>query len=179
MVHGDKDISPADIELGYERNEIQVKGIMYFGIGLFLLITITFGLMYILWGVMEQRAQEEHAVRNPMQRSEKDRLPPEPRLQSAPGFGVDSPKGRVNMELAVPQAEYWELKKQWDDLRKNGRKDAETGIVTVMPIDQAKEEFLSQSVKARSGEDAAKKAAESKRYLTDASAGRMATAERR
>ncbi|MBX3243780.1 MAG: hypothetical protein KF685_04930 [Acidobacteria bacterium] len=179
MGHGEKDLTQADIELGYERNEIQLKGVIYFGVGLFLLIVITFGLMYILWGVMEQRSAEEHAVRNPMQLSERDRLPPEPRLQSAPGFGVDSPNGRVNLELAVPQAEYWELKKQWDDLRKNGRKDSETGIVIAMPIDQAKEEFLSQGVKSRTGEEAVKNAERSKRYLTDASSGRMATAERK
>lgn len=179
MGHGNKDLTQADIELGYERNDIQVKGILYFGIGLFLLIVITFGLMYVLNDVMEERAKEEHAVRNPMIRTAKESLPPEPRLQSAPGFGVDSPNGRVNLELTVPQAEYWELKKQWAELKENGVKDPETGTVIAMPIEQAKEEFLGQNVKARAGEDVEKKVKESRRFITDASAGRLAASERR
>ena len=44
--------TPADFDKGYEENEIGLKGIVYFGIGLFLLIVITFGLMWAFLGTM-------------------------------------------------------------------------------------------------------------------------------
>ena len=43
---------------------------------------------------------------NPLAMSDREQLPPEPRLQMAPGFGVDTEKGRVNLELSYPQSEY-------------------------------------------------------------------------
>src|SRR5512134_1586142 len=103
-----------DFEQPYEQNIIGLKGIFYFGIGLFMLIVITFGLMWALLNVFEdQKVEEMDKERNPMAMTERDRLPPEPRLQAAPGFGVEGPNGKVNLELRAPQAEYWELQKQW------------------------------------------------------------------
>ncbi|HCA59973.1 MAG TPA: hypothetical protein DEP46_18565, partial [Blastocatellia bacterium] len=101
-------------------------------------------------------------------------LPPEPRLQGAPGFGVDGPNGRVNLELTVPQSEYWELEKQWKVLWKEGAKHPETGAVISMPIEKAKEVVLSSGLKAKQGPEAEKLVEKSRRYLTDASAGRIA-----
>src|SRR5689334_5936252 len=98
-----------DFEKPYEQNVIGFKGIVYFAIGLFLLIVITFGLMWALLGVFDDEFAADRKSNNPLQLSDKDRLPPEPRLQSAPGFGVDGPNGRVNMELGAPQAEWREL----------------------------------------------------------------------
>lgn len=174
MGHSKHDNSTIDTDLGYERNDIQIKGIIYFAVGLFLLIVITFGLMAVLLSVLEQNAVETLKVANPMLRSDKDRLPSEPRLQSAPGFGVDGPNGRVNLELMAPQAEYWELRKQYEDLWKNGSKDKATGVVTVMPIEQAKEKLLSQQVKAAAGEDAEKIGMSSRMQYSDSSSGRIA-----
>ena len=74
------------------------------GFFLLMLILITFGLMWALLGVFEDQAKVDKASNNPMAESEKERLPAEPRLQAAPGFGVDSPNGWVNMELVAPQA---------------------------------------------------------------------------
>lgn len=168
-----------DLNIPYEQNEIQLKGIFGFGIGLFLLIVITFGLMWALLNVMKDCWVESADPRNPMAMSDKEKLPPEPRLQSAPGFGVESPTGRVNMELAAPQAEYIELKKQWDDMLEHGQKDKTTGVATMMPIKEAKERFLSQSVKAKSGPEAEKLLKESRVYFSEASGGRMASETRR
>lgn len=163
----------------YEDNEIQLKGILGFGIGLFLLIVITFGLMWAFLKVLEDYSKENAGPKNPMVLSDKDRLPPEPRVQGAPGFGVESETGRVNMELGAPQAEYRELHKQWEQLWKYGRKDEKTGSVSVMPIKEAKERLLSLNVKAKSGSDAEKILSDSKNSITDASAGRMASAKAR
>ncbi|PYT00316.1 MAG: hypothetical protein DMF63_07010 [Acidobacteria bacterium] len=168
-----------DFEQPYEQNIIGLKGVFYFGIGLVLLIIITFALMWALLNVLKEDAAADKGTSGPMAMTEIERLPPEPRLQVAPGFGVESPDGRVNMELKAPQAEYRELKKQWALVWEHGSKDARTGAVSSMPIDMAKEKFLEEAVKARSGEEAEQKALRSKMYFTDASSGRRAAEKRR
>jgi hypothetical protein len=168
-----------DFEQPYEQNIIGLKGIVYFGIGLFILIVITFGLMWALLGVLEDQAKEEKRSDNPMAMSDKERLPPEPRIQAAPGFGVDGPNGRVNLELMAPQSEWWELEKQYKEVWKNGMKDPKTGAVAMLPIDEAKNRFLARGVKAKSGPDAERVATESKLYVSDASSGREQTVRRR
>lgn len=168
-----------DLNKPYEENEIQLKGIFGFAIGLFLLIVVTFGLMWAFLNALSDYSKENAGVENPMVMKEKDRLPPEPRLQSAPGFGVDTETGRVRMELAAPQAEYRELHKQWEHLWKYGRKDEKTGAVTMMPVQEAKDKLLSMNVKAKSGAEAEKALADSRSSISDASAGRLATIKRR
>lgn len=167
-------------EKGYEENLIGIKGIAYFGIGLFILIVITFALMWALMGVLEDnKAAEMRATENPLAMTDKEALPPEPRLQAAPGFGVEGPNGRVNLELNAPQSEWWELKKQYEQVWKQGMKDPSTGAVSALPIDKAKEAFLSQQIKARTGPDAERVLQESRLRFSDASSGRSATDRRR
>ena len=168
-----------DFEQPYEQNIIGLKGIVYFGVGLVLLIVITFALMWALLNVFQDDAQAEKGESGPMALSERERLPPEPRLQAAPGFGVESQNGRVNLELSAPQSEYNELRKQYLEVWERGAKDPKTGAVSSMPIDVAKEKFLEQGAKARSGTEAEQNALRSKMYFTDASSGRRAADKRR
>ena len=168
-----------DFEKPYEQNVIGLKGVFYFGIGLVVLIVITFGLMWAFLKVLSEDAQKEKGTRPPMMMSEKERLPPEPRIQAAPGFGVESGHGRVNLELREPQAEYRELRKQWEETWKIGQKDPATGVMIAMSIEMAKEKFLAQAVKAKSGTEAENAAKQSLMYFTDASSGRLAAEKRR
>jgi hypothetical protein len=168
-----------DFDKPYEQNVIGLKGIIYFGVGLFLLIVITFALMWAFNGVLEEEAKESKRSNNPMALSDRDRLPAEPRLQLAPGFGVDGPNGRVNLELMAPQAEYVELKRQWEAAWKNGVKDARTGTVISLPIDQAKQMVLQRNLKARTGPEAVQAGKDSQMAVNDASSGRTATFRRR
>ncbi len=168
-----------DYDKPYEQNVIGLKGVVYFGVGIFLLIVITFGLMAMLMNVMEGALPKSITEAGPMQPKERDRLPAEPRLQSAPGFGVQSKNGWVNLELREPQAEYRELHKQWIDVWENGQTDPATGTIVTIPIDKAKELFLASNAKARSGEDAEKSAAASRMIISDSSSGRVASEKRR
>lgn len=164
----------------YETNLIGLRGIVYFAVGLFLLIVITFGLMYFLLNVMEDQATETKDKNvNPMLITERERLPPEPRLQVAPGFGVEGERGRVNMELKAPQSEYWELERQWEKNWAEGQKDPKTGTIISLPIEEAKRKLLEENPKARSGEQAQKSLDESQRIVSYSSAGRTATDKRR
>lgn len=164
----------------YEENEIRLRGIIGFAIGMFLMIVVTFALMWAFLNVLKEKAKEDNAeARNPMAMSEKEHLPPEPRLQLAPGFGIESENGRVNLELQAPSAEYRELRKQWEEIWKNGRKDETTGVMTIMPVEMAKQKFLAQNVKTKSGAEAEQLYKNSRSYVSDSSAGRLASEKRR
>lgn len=163
----------------YETNLIGLRGVIYFAVGLFLLIVVTFGLMYVLLNVMEDQALETKSKKSPMMLEGKDRLPPEPRLQAAPGFGVDSEQGRLSMELKAPQSEYWELERQWENAWAEGRKDPKTGMVTALPIEEAKQKLLEENVKARTGEESQITYEDSRQIVSYSSAGRTASDRRR
>ena len=170
-----QELGSADFNKPYESNEIGLRGIIGFGVGLFLLIVVTFGLMWAFLNVLKDYSTKNAGQINPMQMSDKEKLPPEPRLQSAPGFGVDAKGGRVNLELMAPQSELRELQKQYAEMWKNGEKDAKTGIVTMLPIEEAKARLISQNVKARSGFEAENIVKASRKFFSDASSGRVAS----
>ncbi len=166
-------------EKGYEQNVVGLRGIIYFGVGLLLLIVITFFLMWALMRLFADQYKADAAKPSPLMLNEKDRLPPEPRLQLAPGFGIDTPGGRVNLELAPPSAEYQEFHKQWLDIWKNGEKDQKTGAFAILPIEEAKKRLLQQAPKATSDPNAENNYENSRLYYSDASSGRVADRKRR
>jgi hypothetical protein len=171
--------SAVDLNKPYEQNEIELKGILGFGIGLVMLIVVTFGLMWALLNVLNDYHVENAGPANPMLMSDKEQLPPEPRLQSAPGFGVEGPSGRVNLELGVPQAEYRVVSGQWRQMWEHGLTDETSGTTTVMPIEEAKAKLLSQNVKAKTGPEAENSLANSRMNVSDSSSGRIASEKRR
>lgn len=169
-----------DFDKPYETNIIGLRGVIYFSVGLFLLVVVTFGLMWFLQNVMEDEATETDKLNErPMQMSARENLPPEPRLQAAPGFGVEGEQGRVNLELAAPQSEYRELERQWTELWNEGQKDPKTGTVVTLPMEEAKEKFLQSNVKANNSEEGQKILGESRSIVSDSSAGRTASVVRR
>jgi hypothetical protein len=124
-------------DVSHEASDVDVGSITKFVIGLFVLTVITFVLMKLLYNVLENRATEADAPPRPMAMSERERIPPEPRLQAAPGFGVNLGEGKemINLQLREPEAEYQVLRKIWDEALQ-GKPDPRTGKSS-MPIDEA------------------------------------------
>ena len=124
-------------DVSHEASDVDVGSIIKFVIGLFFLTVISFVLMKLLYNVLENRATQADPKPRPMAMSEKERLPPEPRLQAAPGFGVNLGEGKemINLQLREPQAEYQEMRKVWDEVLA-GKPDPRTGR-TSMPIEEA------------------------------------------
>ena len=176
-----------DYDKPYEQNLVGLRGIIYFGIGLFLLIVVTFGLMWAMLNVMEDNAVETKDNKSPLALSEQERLPApdQPRLQSAPGFGVNNPNGggHINLELKAPQSEYRELHRQWEDEWENGRRavseDGKTTTPLTMPIDEAKKKFLEESAKTPAAKQDKNPLEESQTYVSYSSSGRTRTDRRR
>lgn len=177
--HGKAEIN---FDKPYEENEVGIKGIVGFGIGLFLLIVVTFGLMWLLLDFMEKDAKEKDR-KHPMALTATEKLPTEPRLQAAPGFGVDGPKGRINLELRDPRSEWWELEKIWKEEWKNGRlsvsEDGKTTTKLSLPIKDAKEKLLAAPPKARGNDDGAKALSEVQTIIAASSSGRTRSDRRR
>jgi hypothetical protein len=140
-------------DVSHEASDVDVGTIIKFVIGLFFLTLITFVLMKLLYNVLEDRATKADPKPRPMAMSEKERLPPEPRLQAAPGFGVDLGNGKtINLQLREPQAEYNELRKIWDE-ELEGKPDPRTGLSS-MPMEEAKKKVLEDgSLKTRTPAD--------------------------
>jgi hypothetical protein len=166
-------------EKGYEQNVLGLRGIIYFGIGLFLLIVVTFALMWALLKVFADEAANSAPPTPPLMLNERERLPPEPRLQLAPGWGVATGNGTVNLELSTPGSEYNVLRNDWEQMWKNGVRDPKTGVTSMLPIDQAKEKLLEQNVKARNDDASRQEWDKSRLYFSDASSGRVASEKRR
>lgn len=165
----------------YEKDRIELKGIVYFTLGLVIMIGVTFGLMRLLQLSMEEQAKAAYAKeKSPMGWTEDERkrmmnLPPEPRLQGAPGFEVQNPNGGnpISLELREPQAEYRELRKQWEDAWKNGRKDSKTGITSAMPMEDAKKKVLEGNIiKSRPAEQGQQAIKDARMIPMYSSAGR-------
>lgn len=150
-------IKNADVT--HERSDVQVHGIVKFLIGLSVLTVATFLLTWALFRAFEDKAREPPP--SPMALTDKDRLPPEPRLQGAPGFAEDLEKtaaikkeesgNAITAGSAQPKNALYEIKilrQHWNDVLANGPAD-QSGKRYGMPIEKAKEEILKQGLPVR------------------------------
>jgi len=157
-----------NIDVTHEQSDVQVGGIVKFIIGLSILTIVTFvallGLFMLFQKTATQSEQETH--RSPIAMSGEERLPPEPRLQGAPGFAQKLEKANPNEhpepkrpgEIEPPKEPMWEikaLKDQWKYVLENGPTDA-NGQKFGMPIEQAKEEALKQLTEKKQAADGRK-----------------------
>lgn len=138
-----------NVEVTHETSDVSVTGVLTFVV---VLTLATAAVSVGMWGLFRYFAAQEakEPTRGPMAITEKaKRLPPEPRLQSAPGFELTLEDGKkVDLERAIPQAEYRALRAQWDENLKTGLKD-QSGNVVGMPIKQAMEKVVSEGLPSR------------------------------
>jgi hypothetical protein len=138
-------------DVQHEESDVNVRGILIFVVGLFMLMGVTLVLMYFMLNFFEKQEAARETRPGPMALTEeKDRLPPEPRLQAAPGFGAEG----QNLELQEPQAEIKVVRKRWREALKNGTVDEQTKARTAIPIQDAMKQVLEQNtLKSRPMED--------------------------
>ena len=135
-----------NVEVEHETSDINVRAVVTFAAVLAISIgVVAFGLTF-LFDFFGKREAKSSPRPGPMALTQKERLPPEPRLQSAPGFGVKLENGEtVKLERTIPQAEYRVLRQQWEENLKTGLKD-QSGNVVGMPIDKAMEKIASEGL---------------------------------
>lgn len=129
-------------EVTHEASDVSVRGVGMFVLVLTIAtIVISIG-MWILFRYFNAQEAKERGP-GPMALSQAERLPPEPRLQAAPGFAVTLETGdRVKLENKPPQAEYRVLREEWEKQLHGEVKDQSGNAVTI-PIDQAIEQVVS------------------------------------
>ena len=137
-----------NVEVTHETSDVNVRGVLTFAVVL-AMATIAVGVgIWMLFKFFN--AQQAKAPRpGPMALQPKERLPPEPRLQAAPGFQLKLENGQtVNLEKAAPQEEYRVLRQQWEENLRTGLKD-QSGNTVGIPIEDAMKKIVSQGLPTR------------------------------
>jgi hypothetical protein len=153
-----------NIDVTHEQSDVQIGGIAKFIVGLLVLTIATHIALWGLFVLFQKTAttQEQETHRSPIAMSGDERLPPEPRLQGAPGFAQNLEKSKVEEHaeptpvggFIAPRDPMWEiraLRENWEYVLKHGPIDA-NGQRFGMPIEQAKEEALRQLTEKQKAE---------------------------
>lgn len=137
-----------NVEVTHETSDINVRAVLTFAVVL-AVSTIVVGLGTWLLFTFFNQQQATDPQPGPMALTKEERLPPEPRLQGAPGFQVTLQSGEtVNLQLTEPQAEYRVLLRQWEENLRTGLKD-QSGKVVGMPIEDAMKKIVSDGLPTR------------------------------
>lgn len=129
-------------DVTHEASDVSVSGVAKFVGALTVLGIVVFVLMWGLFRLLAAQEETKEPTPGPMAMSPQERLPPDPRLQAAPGFGVKLENGDwVPLEKREPQAEYRTLREQWERVLREGMKD-QSGNIVALPIDQAMEKVV-------------------------------------
>jgi hypothetical protein len=104
-----------NVEVKHETSDISVRAVLTFGAALTIsMIAVCVGVWLLFNFFSAQEAKEPGP--GPMALQQNERLPPEPRLQAAPGFEVTLESGqKMKLEKAAPQSEYQALRRQWEE----------------------------------------------------------------
>jgi hypothetical protein len=140
-----------NIEVTHERSDVDVSAIVKF---VLLLTVMTVGTYILMWGLFRlYYAQTQNEPQpGPMAMSEAERLPPEPRLQGARGFGDELAKTAAEKAPGDPRDPEWEirvLKKLWDDNLQHGLRGP-NGEIVGLPIEEAMKKVVESGLPSRS-----------------------------
>jgi hypothetical protein len=147
-IHETPDVSYiTNPDVAHEHSDVAVGPLLQFVVGLTIFTVAVALAVYVMFLFLQRREQAAELRPSPLQRRGEDRLPPEPRLQMAPGFEVRTEDGQrvplsYDTEAPVerspqPQSEYWEVRGEWErKLYGYGWVDQNAGTVRV-PIEEA------------------------------------------
>ena len=145
-IHETPDVSwITNPDVAHEESDVAVRPLLWFvgGLTAFTIIVCVAVLIMFTYFLNREKSQELKA--SPLARQGDERLPPEPRLQLAPGFGVTTDDGRrhnlayENKPEGVPQpqSEYLVVRDEWmHELNEYGWADEKAGTVR-LPMNEA------------------------------------------
>lgn len=130
-------------DITHEVSDVNTRGILWFVLFLAGLIVVSLFLLRFMYNVFESWAREAEGERPVMARSTEERLPPEPRLQAAPGYQVEG----ENLELKEPQAEWKVVRRKWQtELESYGMVDPDQKLARI-PIEEAIKQVAREGIK--------------------------------
>ena len=146
-----------NLDVTHEASDVNVSGVAKFVLGLTVLGVVVFVLMWGMFRFLDAQETEKEPRPGPMAMKPEERLPPAPRLQAAPGFGVKLENGEwVALEKREPQAEYRVLREQWERDLKCSREQESNVHAGCVPIDQAMEKVLEAGLPSRKQDNASR-----------------------
>lgn len=171
-----------NLDVTHEASDVSISGILRFVVGLTIFGIVVHILMWGLFRVFDAQQAGKEPKPGPMAMTEQERRPPDPKLQSAPGFGVKLENGQwVPLENREPQAEYRVLREQWDQTLNEGARD-NSGKIVGLPIEQAMKKVIDenklQSRVATASENQSQVQSSGIEMPTAASSGRMTEKKR-
>ena len=157
-----------NVDVAHETSDVNVGGVAKFVIALIVLTVLVHIGLWAMFVALDRREAQKDVPRSRIPLTDKERLPPEPRLQGAPGFAEQLQETRPPTEersttagevLSKPKNPLWEidaLRAQWKDTLENGPRD-KNGNRYGMPIEEAKKRLIEQGLPVRSQAAAGKK----------------------
>lgn len=165
-----------NVDVTHETSDVNVPALLKFVLALTIMTAAVYLLMLFLFSFLNTQEIINEPPVGPMAMSEQESLPPEPRLQSAPGFAADLAKSVDDADFKKPRDPLWEirvLREQWERELREGAKD-QSGRILGIPIKDAMEKFVAEQ-SARAGANKTAPGAESydDHLPTAASSGRV------
>jgi hypothetical protein len=124
-------------------SDVNTRGILWFVLFLAVVIAVALLLLRGMYNLFESWARTAEGERPVMARTTEERLPPEPRLQAAPGYRVEG----ETLELKEPQAEWKVVRRKWQtELESYGIVDPDQKIARI-PIEEAIKQVAREGIK--------------------------------
>jgi|SRR5204862_2182677 len=123
-------------DVHHETTDVDVRGVLLFGAGLFVVAAIVHLAIWVLFGYFSAREAIRGAREYPLAAAEQNRLPPEPRLQTAPREDLRDLRAQEDQVLAS-----------------YGWVDKNAGVVRI-PIEEAMKIVVKKGLPARQPTDA-------------------------
>jgi hypothetical protein len=159
-IHETPDVSYiTNPDVAHEESDVAVRPLLWFVGGLTFFTLIVCLAMFLMFKFFLNREMSQELAASPLARQGEERLPPEPRLQLAPGWQVTSDDGtRHDLSYGpqtehVPQpwSEYLLVTDEWKrEMEGYGWADEKAGTVRV-PIEQAMRIYLERRARQQPG----------------------------
>jgi hypothetical protein len=137
-------------DVAHEESDVAVRPLLWFVGGLTFFTIIVCLSMYLMFEFFRGREESQELAPSPLARQGAERLPPEPRLQLAPGWEVEAGGQRRNLSFSadnaghVPQpwSEWILVNEEWQhELKEYGWADEQAGTARI-PVARAIDLYL-------------------------------------
>jgi hypothetical protein len=150
-IHETPDVSHiTNPDVMHEESDVAVRPLLWFVGGLTAFTIVVCVVVLLMFIYFQRREESQELEASPLARQGEERLPPKPRLQLAPGFGVTTDDGQTHKldyttktdHAPQPQDEYLTVRKEWQrELKEFGWADQQASTVRV-PVEQAMQLYL-------------------------------------
>src|SRR5919204_5033604 len=121
-IHETPDVSYiTNPDVAHEESDVAVRPLLWFVGGLTAFTIVVCVVVLLMFMYFQKREESQELEASPLARQGAERLPPEPRLQLAPGFGVVTDDGQEHKldytaktgRVPQPQSEYLTVRDEW------------------------------------------------------------------